>query len=225
MGNVTDDQGVPLPGATILEQGTANGVTTDFDGNFSMEVADGATLEVSFVGYESQTQSVGARSNIDFQLDANTLLDEGVITALGLERKKDNDISSASVVKSDAIIRSGETGLLQGVAGKTSRKKLPDVSRVILNGFTSTGSVVKEGAMIDEAIGKAGNSSASNNVFKSSSKWAQIGNALKARYYLALGDYTQANKAAVDANFQNSSNDWSIKHSQANYGENLFWRF
>lgn len=122
MGNVTDDQGVPLSGATILEQGTANGVTTDFDGNFSMEVADGATLEVSFVGYESQTQSVGARSNIDFQLDANTLLDEGVITALGLERKKDNDISSASVVKSDAIIRSGETGLLQGVAGKTSRR-------------------------------------------------------------------------------------------------------
>lgn len=42
-GNVTDDQGVPLPGATILEQGTANGVTTDFDGNFSLEVADGAS--------------------------------------------------------------------------------------------------------------------------------------------------------------------------------------
>jgi hypothetical protein len=79
--------------------------------------------------------------------------------------------------------------------------------------------------MIDEAIGKAGNSGASNNVFKSSSTWAQIGNALNARYYLALGDYTQANKAAVDANFQSSSNDWSIKHSQANYGENLFWRF
>jgi len=51
-GNVTDDQGLPLPGATILEQCTANGVTNDFDGNFSMEVADGATLEVSFVGYE-----------------------------------------------------------------------------------------------------------------------------------------------------------------------------
>lgn len=42
-GNVTDDQGVPLTGATILEQGTANGVTTDFDGNFSLEVADGAS--------------------------------------------------------------------------------------------------------------------------------------------------------------------------------------
>lgn len=79
--------------------------------------------------------------------------------------------------------------------------------------------------MIDEGIGKAGNSSASNNVFKTSSTWAQIGNALKARYYLALGDYTQANKAAVDANFQSSLNDWSIKYFQANYGENLFWQF
>ena len=53
-GNVTDEQGVPLPGATILVQGTANGVTTDFDGNFSVDVAEGASLEVSFVGYETQ---------------------------------------------------------------------------------------------------------------------------------------------------------------------------
>lgn len=54
---MTDDQGVPLPGSTILEQVTANRITTDFDGNFIMEVADGATLEVSILGYESQTQS------------------------------------------------------------------------------------------------------------------------------------------------------------------------
>jgi hypothetical protein len=49
-GNVTDDLGVPLPGATILEVGTSNGTTTDFDGNFSITVQDGASISASFVG-------------------------------------------------------------------------------------------------------------------------------------------------------------------------------
>ena len=52
-GSVVDDQGIPLPGATVLEQGTNNGVSTDFDGNFSIEVSEGAVLIVSFVGYSS----------------------------------------------------------------------------------------------------------------------------------------------------------------------------
>ena len=49
-GVVSDDQGMPLPGATVLEQGTSNGVSTDFDGNYSIEVAEGSVLEYSFVG-------------------------------------------------------------------------------------------------------------------------------------------------------------------------------
>ena len=53
-GNVTDENGLPLPGATVIEQGTNNGTTTDFDGNYSIEVADDAMLEVSYVGYATQ---------------------------------------------------------------------------------------------------------------------------------------------------------------------------
>ena len=79
--------------------------------------------------------------------------------------------------------------------------------------------------MIKEGISKSGSISASNNIFKTSSTWSQIGNALLARYYLALGDMVNANSAANAANFTSSDNDWSIKHSSANYGENLFWQF
>lgn len=80
-------------------------------------------------------------------------------------------------------------------------------------------------AMITDGIAKAGSTSAENNVLETSSTWAQIGNALKARYYLALGDMTNANSSAVAANFTSAANDWNIIHSTANYGENLFWQF
>jgi len=79
--------------------------------------------------------------------------------------------------------------------------------------------------MLTEGSAKAGTASAANNVFATSSTWAQVASALKARYYLALGEYQNAHSAALDANFSSKANDWSIKHSVANYGENLFWQF
>ena len=83
-GNVVDDQGIPLPGATILEQGTTNGVSSDFDGNFSIEVAEGAVLVISFVGYQTQEITVGAEDNISVALEAGNELEEVVVTSLGI---------------------------------------------------------------------------------------------------------------------------------------------
>ena len=68
-GNVTDDLGVPLPGATILEVGTSNGTTTDFDGNYSITVQEGASISASFVGYETSDL---LRSNIPWQKTSET---------------------------------------------------------------------------------------------------------------------------------------------------------
>ncbi len=79
--------------------------------------------------------------------------------------------------------------------------------------------------LIEDGIAKVGSASAANNVFETASSWAQVGNALKARYLLALGEYQNAHDAAVAANFSSSENDWSIIHTTANYGENLFWQF
>jgi hypothetical protein len=57
-GLVSDNDGLPLPGATVLVSGTLTGVTTDFDGNFSINASEGQQLEFSFVGYETATVTV-----------------------------------------------------------------------------------------------------------------------------------------------------------------------
>ena len=67
-GNVIDDQGVPLPGATVLELGTSNGTTTDFDGNFSITVSQGAVFEVSYVGYKTKEVTVSSGKNYTIRL-------------------------------------------------------------------------------------------------------------------------------------------------------------
>jgi hypothetical protein len=86
-GSVSDDSGIPLPGASVVVQGTSQGTTTDFDGNFSIETPQGSTLVISYVGYDSQLIVVGS-SPINVQLSSDNALDEVVVTALGLTREK-----------------------------------------------------------------------------------------------------------------------------------------
>ena len=119
-GVVSDDGGIPLPGASVVEQGTSNGVSTDFDGNYSIEVAEGAVLEISFIGYQTMESTVGSSDAISVSLEADNELDEIVLTALGLEKKKDDDLSSTTKVEIEQLQRSGESGVLQGLSGKTS---------------------------------------------------------------------------------------------------------
>ena len=66
-GTVSDSNG-PLPGANIVEQGTANGVSADFDGNFEISVADGATIEVN-TGFITQIVAVDGQSSLDIVLE------------------------------------------------------------------------------------------------------------------------------------------------------------
>lgn len=119
-GNITDDEGVPLPGATVLVVGTNVGTTSDFDGNFSIQANQGDVLSFSFVGYQTLNQEVTNQDQISISLVASNELDEVVLTALGIEKKKDDDLSGTSVVEVDQLQRSGETGVLQGLSGKAS---------------------------------------------------------------------------------------------------------
>ena len=78
----------PIIGASILEQGTTNGTITDFDGNFTLNVAPGATLVVSYVGYKSQTLPAGTNLRIQLAEDSE-VLEEVVVTGYTTQRKAD----------------------------------------------------------------------------------------------------------------------------------------
>jgi len=87
-GTVVDAQG-PVIGASVIEKGTSNGVVTDFDGNFTLNVKPGATIVISYIGYTTQEIAVGNRSTISVTLkEDNALLDEVVVVGYGVQKKK-----------------------------------------------------------------------------------------------------------------------------------------
>ena len=90
-GTVTDNDGLPLPGATVLEKNVANGTTTDFDGNFQLTLKESdATIKVSFVGFSTKEISVGDKNNISIQLELSSeALDEVVVIGYGSSSKSD----------------------------------------------------------------------------------------------------------------------------------------
>lgn len=94
-GTVSDDSGLPLPGATIVVKGTSNGVQTDFDGNYSISVESGETLRFSYVGFEAQEVKVGASNTISLALQPGAELDEVVVT--GYSRRNQTTQTSAVV--------------------------------------------------------------------------------------------------------------------------------
>lgn len=89
-GRVLDNNGQPVIGAAVVEQGTTNGVVTDIDGNYTIKVPSSASLEVSFIGYSSSVEAVNGRTSIAFTLeDEFTELDELVVVGYGVQKKSD----------------------------------------------------------------------------------------------------------------------------------------
>ncbi|WP_455168893.1 SusC/RagA family TonB-linked outer membrane protein, partial [Aegicerativicinus sediminis] len=123
-GTVIDgENGGPLPGLTILEKGTTNGATTDFDGNYTINVSgSNAVLVFSYIGYLTQEINVNGRSNIDVTMSANLeALDEVVVVGYGTTRKSDLTGSVVAIggddLKQQSISSVAETltGRLAGV--------------------------------------------------------------------------------------------------------------
>ena len=120
-GRVVDVSGEPLIGATIREKGGARGTVTDIEGNFILSVPDSAVLQVSFVGYESIEVSVGGRKTLEIQLRENTvMLDNVIITALGLEKKEASLAYSIQKVKGEELTRMKEVNMITALAGKAA---------------------------------------------------------------------------------------------------------
>ena len=95
--------GEPLPGATVVVKGTTNGTISNYDGNFQIEVNQGDTLLVTFIGFTSVSQVIGTESTYDFVLTEDTeQLEEVVVTGYAVEKK--SDITGAiSIVKTEEL--------------------------------------------------------------------------------------------------------------------------
>ena len=102
-GNVVDQDGQPIPGVTILDENdTTKGTVTDFDGNFTISVPSDGSLNVSFIGYESQTIPVSGQTNISIILEEGvSALDEVIITGYGSQVKKSDLTGSIASVSSE----------------------------------------------------------------------------------------------------------------------------
>lgn len=120
-GTVTDLNGIPLPSASILEKGTATGTTTDFDGNFTLEVSDNAILVISYIGFIAEEVVVGTQEHLTIQLTPDTnQLDDVVVVGYGTQRRADVTGAISSVADEDFNkgVVSNPGQLLQGkVAG------------------------------------------------------------------------------------------------------------
>ena len=118
-GTVLDATGEPLIGVSVLEAGTSNGVVTDFDGNFTLTVKQGAQLTISYIGYIAQTVDAKNGMTITLQED-NQLLNEVVVVGYGTMRRKDVT-SSITTVKAEDLnkgVFTDPASMLQGkVAG------------------------------------------------------------------------------------------------------------
>ena len=117
-GTVIDAQG-PVIGASVVEKGTTNGTVTDFDGNFSLSVNPGATIVVSFIGYETQEIRVGNQDNFNITMkDDNAVLEEVVVVGYGTQKKK--LVTGATVqVKGEDIAKLNTTNALTAMQSST----------------------------------------------------------------------------------------------------------
>ncbi|WP_420602248.1 SusC/RagA family TonB-linked outer membrane protein [Flagellimonas sp.] len=146
-GNVTDvETGMPIPGASVIEQGTTNGVAADFDGNYEITVPPNASLVISSIGFLSQTISLNGQTSINVSLSPDvSQLDEVVVVGFGTQ-KRENVTGAASYVQMDEIINDrpiiDATQALQGAAAglqivQSSGQPGDRSTSINIRGFTS----------------------------------------------------------------------------------------
>ena len=139
-GTVVDELGEGVIGATVKEKGTSNGTVTDLDGNFKLKVAEGATLVVSYIGYDNI--EVPATPGVKIQLkETASELAEVVVTGYQTQRKADLT-GSVAVVKTDELKSSSDTDPMRALQGK-----VPGMT------ITSNGSPVGAGTVRIRGIG------------------------------------------------------------------------
>jgi TonB-dependent starch-binding outer membrane protein SusC len=147
-GTVTDEDGAPLPGVSVVVKGTTTGIVTDADGNYSLEVPEDArTLVYSFVGMQTQEVAIGNQTNIDVTLVAETIGLEEVIAVGYASQKKANIVGSVTSVtgaKIESIPSSDVTNAISGrlpgsVVIQESGEPGQNAAKILVRGRTTLG--------------------------------------------------------------------------------------
>lgn len=148
-GTITDDQGDPLIGASVLVKGSTVGTTTEVDGSFSLTIPDGSTiLVISYTGFETKEVTLGIENVVNVILSEGVQLQEVVVTGLGIKREKKALGYGVSTISSGSISARPESDVARLLRGRATGVDITSTSglsgsgtNVIIRGFSSiTGS-------------------------------------------------------------------------------------
>lgn len=119
-GMVKSSSGEPLIGVNVIEVGTSKGTITDVDGNYTISVGEGATLEFTYTGYQTLRIAVGGQSRVDATMEEGVELSEVVITALGISREKKALTYAAQTISGDAVNEVRDANFVNTLSGKAA---------------------------------------------------------------------------------------------------------
>ena len=165
-GIAIDANGESLIGASVSEKGTTNGTMTGVDGDYTLSVPANATLVITYVGYLPQEIALNGQTSVDFTLKEDSqVLDEVVVTALGIKRDKKSLGYAMQEVKGDALTETRDANVANALAGKVAGLQIKQSgtgvtgsSRIVLRGGNSIAGnnqplVVVDGVPIDSSTG------------------------------------------------------------------------
>jgi len=137
-GNITDNNNLPAPGVNVVEKGTTNGTTSDFDGNYEISIADfPATLVFSALGYTTKEVQVTGSATLDVNLEESvTGLEEVVVTGLASSVKRENLANAVATVSSEELVgTTGQTTVDGALYGKVPGVNITSSSGAPGGGF------------------------------------------------------------------------------------------
>lgn len=142
---VSSEDGLGMPGVTIQVKNTQNGTVTDFDGNYSLSVDKNDVLVYSFVGYKTQEIKVAGKTKINVTMDSDALLlDDVVVTALGIKRQRRELGYATEEIDGAMIAKSGTGNVVSALSGRSAGVQIINPtgvdggsSRIVIRGNNS----------------------------------------------------------------------------------------
>lgn len=173
-GTVIDEEGLGVPGASVVQKGTTKGTITDVDGNYSVSVPEDAILQFSFIGMKDLEEPVSGRSVINVTMKTDAVgIDEVVVTALGIKREQKALGYAVSRIKSVDIVKASNDNIMRSLYGKAPGLQISSNSgsstsavKINIRGINSLGGNNRPLILVDgiPMVDNGGSYSGRNNV-------------------------------------------------------------